>query len=378
TSIPVYLIAIDQKSLKKAQIETYEVDPISREYLAKMVQKLSNSNAGVVGLNYSLNGSSSDDQLLNTSFINAINQQVTWFVFVSHQYEPDVTIEVTDRIASPQWKLQGEGSYKPYPFWEVIIPKNDSCQANEYSSCSFAYMLALARQLRNNNALSVNLPRPQIEDDSKTFQSKLLRYSNQKNTQGKNITFLKERYTSLGFKQIIDFSIPPDQIYKNIAAWQFLQLPSDSPELQELDDKVVIIAPGGYQRAKDNYHIPLAINNYWRRNRDIQKINRKWFTSGEAHAYMTHHLLSEHIVILIPPLLLIATAAFLGKTTNLILHKQYLKPSKYLTRLVIGLILSTTAYGVVGLQAYIWFSVLFTWFLPSATFCFFVMSNPRK
>jgi len=370
---PVRLIAIDQQSLIEENIETYKVNPIDRAYLAKLVKQLSKSKSKVIGLDYLLDGSTSEDRELKESIRDAVEQQGSWFVFANEKHEPRVRKKVTDRVARPQWSLQGDLTVTYYPSWEVILPAKVSCNED----CPFAYVLALAHELKRE-APSVHFPQPEFEENSKNFQTKVISYFNQRNAQNKKIVLPKKAYLSLGIQPIIDFSIPPDQAYDRISAWQFLKLPLDAPELKKLPQQVIVIAPGGYDKADDynTFSVPLAVS-YWYSTQKNQDSGLQYFTGGEAHAYMIHHLLSQHFVMLFPPLWLVGFAALLGKGLNLRLQNQEesIQSSRCEFKWTIWLIPGTVTSGVFCLQLYISASVLISWFLPSVTFWIFLLSR---
>jgi len=360
TSAPVRLISIDQESLNEANLDT--VNPMRRDYLAKLIKQFSQSNARVIGLNYLLDDSRNEDEILGAAIRDAVKQKSTWFVFAKEEYEPGVNIEANDTIASTQWSLQGEFTIIYSPSWQVMLPAQGSCQEN----CPFAYILAQAQALHLQPPAE-GLPQPKL-DSSDNFQNLVSALENK-------ITSLKRGNLPLGIQPIIDFSIPPDRAYNRMSAWQFLDLPPNASEFKEIEQQVVVIAPGGYDRANDNFHVPLAVR-YWRSNRGNKRnISRKWFTGGEAHAYMIHHLLSQHLVVSIPAFWLVGAAAILGKGTSLMLQKQKRRQQQ---KWAVRLIGATAAYGLVGLQLYVSSLVLLAWFLPSVTFWIFIFSVIRR
>jgi hypothetical protein len=168
---------------------------------------------------------------------------------------------------------------------------------------------------------------------------------------------------------IIDFSIPPEQVYQRLPAWQFLETPANSPQLSNLNQQVAIIAPGGYSDKlgapleSDNFLLPSGVS-YWR-SRQNPPDPRQLLTGGEIHAYMAHHFLTQRQVVPIPDLWMIGVAILLGKGSALALSQQ---PSQQRRWLWWAVLTSTTAvYGLVSLQIYISAAVLFPWLLPSVT-----------
>lgn len=359
TSAPVALIAIDPESLNEANIDAYKVNPMDRSYLAKLVDKFASSNAKVVGLNYLLDQPTSEDERLAEAIRNTVNEKNTWFVFAKYADTRSVSLEVNKKISSSQWILQGDMSITYYPFWEVMLPEQQEC----IEDCPLAYLLALAQKL-NQQLPAEDLPQPQLHS-SDSFQNKVSRIANQ-------IGSLKPIKLPLGIKPVLDFSIPPDQVYQRISAWRFLEFNRNDLEFKEIAQKVVLIAPGGYDRADDNYGVPLAIR-YWRSTRS-KDIYHQSFTGGEAHAYMIHHWLSQDWVMLVPPFSMVIVAAILGRGISIILYKQKRRQRQ---KLAVGLMGGTTAYGLLGLQVYISASVLLPWFLPSVTFWIFLVSVIR-
>jgi CHASE2 domain-containing sensor protein len=113
---------------------------------------------------------------------------------------------------------------------------------------------------------------------------------------------------------IIDYSQSPDSVYTRISARHLF----DDTELEDLKNKIVLIAPGGYKEAGveededggDNYPLPLPIQltktkKYFSNNRP--------FTGGEIHAYIANHLITDSFVMRISDLLVIVIAVFASR-----------------------------------------------------------------
>lgn len=173
---------------------------------------------------------------------------------------------------------------------------------------------------------------------------------------------------------LLDFSIPPQQVYQPVSAWKFLQQSTAILQVGDrssLQDTIVIIAPGGYDQAgitkvgEDNPTLPSAIA-YWRQQRgDLNET----FTGGEIHAYMAHHFLKQHLITPIPDLWLVLLAGLIAKAVTLNLKQRQLKPT--LGVLILGI--TTLSYGVISLQLYITAAILLPWLLPSAVVCSYLM-----
>ncbi|HEY9873984.1 MAG TPA: CHASE2 domain-containing protein, partial [Candidatus Obscuribacterales bacterium] len=368
TTPPVLLVQIDQKSLQRSGISS--PNPIDRRYLSKLVDKLSANNSRIVGLDYVLDlQQPGKDELLGRSILDAVKRG-NWFVFAAKEgAEADVREE--NKIASRNWSLHGY--INTHPWYVELLPANAECN----SSCPFAYLLALAYGL-NQQPLMPDIPRPQLQSQG-DFRGQVIDYLNSNSKQNPTVAFLKSRqarlhpiatfselFDQLWLKPLIDFSIPPNQVYQRIPAWQLLE----DYRLPDLQEKVVIIAAGGYDQAgvttwgEDNFPVPLAIA-YWRERLkslnnegDRTTVNPQVFTGSEAIAYTIHHLLKQRLVIPIPDLWMIAVAVLLGQGTILILQRRRLRRG--------WLVGVTVAYGLVSLQVYISAAVLLPVLLPSA------------
>lgn len=366
-SEPIALIAIDPESLQEENIDAYKINPMDRTYLAKLVKQLLKLEARVIGIDYLFDAPQiRDDRVLKKSVSEAVDKQGAWFVFASKEPEGKHRSKVPLSIASNKWSLQGNLSiplylYSGSPTWEFVLPASAKCSDN----CPFAYQLALVQTLKQAKFL-VDLPQPNLKnlDD---LQNQVIDFLER--NKNNNFVPLTQADITLGMQPIIDLSIPPNHVYQYITARKIFD---DDLPVKKLGNQVIIISPGGYDQADDNFPVPLAIR-YWRSTIDSKDINiqRTFFTGGEIHAYMIHHLLSKHHVVLVPPFFLICIAALLGKGINLILEGQKWKQRK---KWSVGLIGFVAVYGLATLQLYIWFNVLIPWLLPSMTFLVFVPS----
>ncbi|MBD2518959.1 CHASE2 domain-containing protein [Nostoc sp. FACHB-973] len=375
---PVLLVQIDEESIRKAKISNPK--PMNRQYLASLVDRLTANNAKVIGIDYLLDRPQEQgDRILAKSIQRAISSpNPTLFVF-SATSNDDAWLRVLPEIASLNWSLEGE--IDNYPWYMELLP-HDDFQSQPWH---FASLLALGHQLQE----IPNAPQP--KKDSKTdFFQQISNFF--KDTSKDNKTILKSERTHLqlvtalsySIKQswlhpIIDFSIPPHQVYHSIPAWKLLEN-RDIP--QSLQQQIVIIAPGGYHEAgivKDgddtfqDSQSPPAIK-YWRNQQN--PINKsKVFTGGEYHAYIVHHFLTQRLVVPIPDLWMIGIAILLGKTIYLLQpRKQY----SALQWLILPSII-TGLYGLVSLQFYIWSAaILLPWFLPTLALWYYVLPTVFK
>jgi hypothetical protein len=375
---PVLLVQIDEESIRKAKISNPK--PMNRQYLASLVDRLTANNARVIGIDYLLDRHQEQgDRILAKSIQTAISSpNPTLFVF-SATSNDNVWLRVLPEIASLNWSLEGE--IDNYP-WYMELLAHDDFQSQPWH---FASLLALGHQLQQ----IPNAPQPKVNSKIDFFQqiSDFFKDSNKANQ-----TILKSRRSHLqlvtalsySLKQswlhpIIDFSIPPHQVYHSIPAWQLLENQAVTPSLQQ---QIVIIAPGGYNEAgivKDgddtfpDSQSPLAIK-YWR-NQENPINKSKVFTGGQYHAYIVHHLLTQRLVIPIPDLWMIAIAILLGKTIYLLRQKKQFSVLQWLmlSSMITGL------YGLVSLQFYIsTTAILLPWFLPSIALWSYVLPTVFK
>jgi hypothetical protein len=373
---PLLLVRIDIKSLNADNIKHKR--PIDYSYLAKLVQKLSQSNAKLIGIDYILDQvekqeKSQNTQLLHLSIRDAIINKKTLFVFGSEKDEDSQKGSVSNKIASLNWSMQGDIYLLP---WYVELPSNSKCS----DTCPFSYLLAFVYSRQNQKLPAI--PQPNLQNQS-DFRFSII---NQRNPQDKQVTFLQRLHVHPisnfveWFYPIIDFSIPPQVAYNTVSACELLASCKGKGYVP-IEQQVVIIAPGGYEKAglseekKDNYTIPLAVA-FWRSEKGWSDwLNQKsTFTGGEAHAYMVHHLLTRHLVIPIPDFLMVLLFSLLGKGMTLILLDN---PSKK-QKLLIKLGGATVVYIIISLQIYISATVLLPWFLPSVALWNYIRLALRK
>ncbi|AFY31636.1 CHASE2 domain-containing protein [Calothrix sp. PCC 7507] len=370
TTPPILLVQIDNESINKAGILTPR--PIDRAYMAQIIDKLVELKAPVVGIDYLLDRPDlKRDRTLSKSLQAGFNDssQPTRFVFATTRDSQGKWLKVHPQIASPNWSLAGE--IEILPGWYMqLLPSHKSNPKPR----SFAYLLAVSQQLRQ---LSNSLP-PQL-----TSKQDLWNYINNTaltstrysaRSQLQPLTAFSYNLHQMWLHPIIDFSIPPQQIYQTIPAWKLLEHQTISSLPQKLQQQIVIVAPGGYEEAgtgqdnEDNFKLPAAMG-YWR-HQDNPDNTRGVLTGGEIHAYMTHHYLNNRMIIPIPDLWAIALAILLGKFIS-----EYLMNNPEQRRqLVILLSVGSTAYTLISLELYISSAaILVPWLLPTTTFWLYIL-----
>ena len=367
---PVLLVHIDEQSIKKAKISI--PNPMNRYYLASLVNKLKALDAKVVGIDYLLDRSDAENGKGDRFLADALQRPVLgqqcknnscaspFFVFAA-RLNPDNTSEwweVSTDIVSPN--SNNSGDINQMHWYMNLLPQKENSSYRK----PFAYLLASAYMLnfpRLGGGGVADLLDP--ARSKKTYTATAARLN--------PITTFSYGLHQMWLHPLIDFSVPPNQVYERIPAWQLLDNNANSPLLRRIKQQVVIIAPGGYDGAGvspdkvDHYPLPAALS-FWH---ESVSNPRKRITGGEAHAYMVHHFLNNRFVVPIPDLWLLPVAVVLGKAISLtLLRRQKLR--MYGVWVIVGTI---TVYGLVSLQVYITSAVLLPWFLPTVTLCIFTL-----
>ncbi len=380
---PVLLVEIDDESIKKAKISNPV--PMNRGYLAQLVDKLSAMNAKVVGFDYILDRyQQENDQKLAKSFRAAVQKQGTWFVFASILNDKGVWLEVLPELAHPNWSLRGNmrGIDENLVYMRTA-PIDDA----SFRRPSLGFLLSLAYRLNINE--SFQLPPPQLKSpiDWLSQIKNNVKYTTNKDykelfssaARVQPLTQFSYQLKQMWLQPILDFSIPPEQVYKSIPAWKLLE--TSSAKLLE-QKPVVLIAPGEYGeagisgRGEDNFPLPPAVK-YWRTLKNPSDLSR-WFPGGGAHAYMIDHFLNQRIVTPIPDLWLVLIVALLSKGIIVSLEKENEEKMEKEKR-VLSLLSNTQGkflfllssgtliYGLVSLQLYISAAIVLPFVLPTAT-----------
>lgn len=355
----VTVLQIDQASIDRKGIDAYKIKPMSRAYLAELVDRLRQLNVKTIGVDYILDGTTKEDGILAKAVQQAIQQQ-TWFVFPTYQNDAGQWIRVSSTIAHPNWILQGDINILN---WHVMLPETLPCR----TQCPFPYQLAVAHSLRTRSAALPSIA------PSANLQHQVNHTLQHAQSAHPTHSFLRQPEGVWGLQPVIDFSLPPNQVHQSIAAWDFLERPLTDPTLQALQNQVVVIGSGGYDRAEDNFAAPLAVR-YWRsskaKSQSSQETLRSQVLPGAfVHAYSVNHILSQHLLKQVPTLWLIGVAAILGKGATQLLMMRKHQEQRRLVWLWLG---GTGMYGVIGLQSYLTAAIVLPWLLPSMLFWLYV------
>jgi len=382
-SAPVLLVQIDDQTIQKLGISS--VSPMDRKVLAQLVNQAIDLNASVIGLDYLLDTPQPNDAVLRQALESAVMQNQSWLVLGAKSNKAGEWIGARPEIASLNWSLSGDlwtpdGRIRPLPWTDSrLLP--------------FSYILATALRVKNQTEVTTTSipPRPSLQSQSRLL-SQFKAYTRAVGAplitpqmKLNPITALSYNLCHPGIEQslchrwlqpILDFSIPPEQVYQPVSAWQFLQQPQailQTGDRSSLQETIVIIAPGGYDQAgltylgEDNPPLPDAIA-YWRQQQDDFD---ETFTGGKVQAYMTHHFLNSHLITPIPDLWLVLLAGLVTKVIILNLQQRQLKP----TLIIFSLGTATITYGLISLQLYITAAILLPWLLPSVVVCSYLFPH---
>ena len=333
---PVLLVQIDEDSLQKDGFGFIGRD-LDRNYLAKIVER-SALGASTVGLDYLLfRRQPSGDRALAKALQTAVTQKGTQFVLAATWEDVHSTwIKALPEIANPKWRIDGDMDVLGDPaFYARVIGDTD----DQKDVLPMAYQLVQSQKAGK-------------------------RYLRDDRTHLHPISQFASKIGQMWFRPLIDFSIPPDQVYQTIPAWKLLQ----SSAL--IKKQIVLISPGGQIDAgikpgEDNFISPMALT-YWRGT------NAK-MTGGEVHAYLMHNLLHQRLIIPVPDLWMIGVASLLGKGSAIWVTRKTGRShqGKWLCGMPV-------IYGVVIIQGYISLGILFPWLFPSVTYITYLLPSIWK
>ena len=172
----------------------------------------------------------------------------------------------------------------------------------------------------------------------------------------------------LWFRPIIDFSIPTKQVYQRISAWQ-LQSFGDARGKFDFSNQVVILAPGGYDGALDNFVVPKAMAYWQLREKGVGNANTERssvYTGGEAHAYMVQHFLTQRLVVPIPTVIMVFASALLAKGFVLLVDRRIILPVNRVHH-ILSLLVLTGGYVLISWQFFVGASILIPCVVPLAS-----------
>ncbi|BAY91018.1 MULTISPECIES: CHASE2 domain-containing protein [unclassified Tolypothrix] len=364
---PVALVQIDTESIYRAQLPNSQLFPMNRSYLAKLLDSTRKLNASVVGLDFIFDTPQTDPPKADADLATAVRQAVdakTWLMFAAVQ-EPKREVGTNEALGINKWNWTLQGYIDAYPDLLEFPEADSDCR----QVCPFAYLLSLVQLAKQE---ITDLPQPQTNREQ-NLRAEFLDVVQQHSTKG-NLSKLWQWKAPFNIQPILDYSIPPSQVYTTIPAWQLIENP-DINKFPLVSKQVVLIAVGSDDRLgiapgqPDRSPAPQAYS-YWTK--------QPWLTGGETLAYMIHHFVSNRLVIPIPSILLIGIAMILGKITVFVIKSQSRLSLTRRRQITSGAVGAVIVYGLLGLQIYITAAILLPWFLPSSVFLAYVLPATRR
>jgi hypothetical protein len=361
---PVVLVQIDTESIAKSGMT--QINPLDRSYLSKIVDRLRESKASVVGVDVLFDSPQATPPNGDLDLGDAVRRAVdakTWMVFASIlETNSEVGVNPATGINSLNWSMQGFTDADPH--WVELPNFEEDCR----KTCPMSYLLSIVQTARQE---IVSLPQPNV-DRTKNLRHQMLDAIQQKSPPAGNLPALRNWRSPFDLQPIVDYSLPPSRVYQSIPAWKLLA-DQKAKALPLLSQQVVLVAAGNDDRLGtagqgDRFDPPWAMS-YWTR--------QPWLTGGESLAYMTHHYLNRHLVVPIPDAWLIGLAIVVGKVAAVSLRQLRSSRSRSL-QIWIGLSVVTLGYTALCLQLYISAMVLLPWLFPSAILFAYVLPTTQR
>ncbi|NJL61903.1 MAG: CHASE2 domain-containing protein [Methylacidiphilales bacterium] len=366
---PVALVEIDTKSIARRKLPPNQLSPISRVYLAELMEQVRKLNASVVTLDFVVDTPQKElegDKKLGTAVTRAVNQNA-WIIFTTNldkNTNQESDINQANGIRDRNWTVQGYNDAHPY--FVELPDANQGCR----QICPISYLMALVHTAKQE---ITDLPQPKTSGKVDLRTQLLDTIAKERSQKGK-LQKLSQWQPPLGLQPIVDYSIPPKQIYTKIPAWKLLENP-DINQFPLISQQVVLIAVGDDERLgmvsgqPDRLPTPLAMN-YWTK--------QPWLTGGESLAYMTHHFLTQRLVTPIPDFWMVGVALILGKIAAILLAQKSPLNPKLRLKILISACSFVILYLLAALQIYISAAILLPWFLPSSAFLAYIIPAIRS
>ncbi len=364
----INIVQIDEASLRSGLIPARKINPIDRAALAKIVDRIVESKPDVLAIDYLLDRPMPEDSILAKSLQNAARKQVN--IIFGSDLQNDQEMDLSPSITGLDSVMQGHVMFYPgYLARKGLQPQVNAEKRTEITCtmlCPFSFLIAFTAQSGRYHS-----PTPGLDLRSQVLETPMSRL---KYIQPKPSEKLLWGWENLGFQPVVDYSIPPDRIYKTTSA---TALPQTSPWLET----IVILAAGDYaeagisSNALDKFPMPSAIAHW----RNVQRQpDSRTITGAEIHAYMIHHFLNKHYLINIPGLFFIVPAVLLGQRLALGSRSQssyYSLKSVLFSKSFRNFTLGAGIYGVITLQMAIAFGVVVPWVFPVLTVSLMQISN---
>ncbi|MEM7556070.1 MAG: CHASE2 domain-containing protein [Cyanobacteria bacterium P01_A01_bin.84] len=370
---PIALVEIDTESIYRAQLPDSQLRPFNRSYLAKLINSSRKLNASVVGVDFILDtpqkNPPSGDKDLGIAVRQAVDANM-WLVFGA-VLTPEREVGINESLGITKWNWTLQGYLNAFPEIVELPDPNRDCR----NACPISYLISLIKVAQQE--IPESLPKPTTKRTT-NLRAELLDVVEKKQSESSSKTGLArlvQPKPPFGIQPLVDYSLPPQQIYTKIPAWRLIENP-DINKIPLFSEKVVLIAVGSDERLgiapgeSDRMPIPPAMS-YWMPKKD-------WMTGAESLAYMTHHFLRNRMVTPIPDIWIIGVAVIFSKIMILLIERQSSISPKLQLQLITGSFVGVILYGIAALQLYISAAVLLPWLLPSAVFLGYIIPAIRR
>jgi CHASE2 domain-containing sensor protein len=334
---PVLLVQIETDSIKNNKIEPLR--PMDKGYLGRLLTQAQKLRAPIVGLDYLLDRPQKQADPLFARSVQALVGQGSKLTVV-------VTRGENDKWLRPPISLVDDRNVS-YGNMALI---REAHQPSIYASLRydgqphFPFAYQLAQDIALQRGVVIKSP-----------------------VQPSAIAEFSYGLGQMWLHPVIDYSMPPDTVYRTMPAWRFLELSSQAKEMQDLSNQVLLIVPGLYDEAgvktegEDHYLMPPA-RRYWHNDGDKM-------TGGEIHAYLIKHWLDRSLIYPIPDLWAVLATALVTK--GILLYQSKLVYSK---RGYTGLGVCFAIGILLSFHFYVVFQILLPILLPIVTVGFYLLS----
>ncbi|WP_204152637.1 CHASE2 domain-containing protein [Leptolyngbya sp. CCY15150] len=277
---PTLLLQIDEAALRDQK----RFRPIPRDYLAQLVDQA--AGTPVIGIDYLLDLRDDDDPLLAQSFAAAAQQGSFLVLGASREQNTRQWRYAQDSLRHPDWSISGSMTTRGTLYAELLSQE----------PWPLSYLLAALHHHCDAPPCTLPTDLPQ----SPRFRASWL-------------TRFSYGLGQMWLHPIIDYSLPPDQVYDTLSSQRALDTVFPSPGAAQILMIVPNYAAAGIERENEDNFLAPAAYRYWHRG------EQRILTGGEYHAYLLYQYLNHRMVIPIPDVWMMILAAVVGKGVRLIL-----------------------------------------------------------
>lgn len=350
------LVQIDDQSLMLDRIQQRQ--PMSRAYLARLLEQAIAMDAKTIGLDYLLDSPQPEDAALQQVLQKTGADQNQLFLFAANR-DDGAWLRALPELIQPDRSWHGDMRLFAVSHFFRLLPSQTDLAQEPDRPLPLGYLLALSHHLYELN--------PQASLGKQAPADLMTKLYADRMTVQPLTRFIDRTLGQLWLRPIVDYSIPPDRVFAQIPAWEFLRTPADLLRRKFPQSTLMIIADGYDTGAvgggnADNFPLPKA-TKYWRRQQSPADL-RAHMPGGEIHAYAFHQYLKRHFVIPVPDFWLVGVAVIGGKLMTIAIAQTNTRRWKWYA----GLSLATVTYYFISLQLYCSITVLIPCVLPTTMF----------